>query len=52
MIPHGKDIIHLKKVRFDGILTVTNAELFKKVLTKGLGHGKAYGLGMMSISPI
>lgn len=41
MIPHGKDIIHLKKVRFDGILTVTNAELFKKSSDKRIRSWKS-----------
>ena len=30
-------------------LTVTDAELFKKLLTEGIGRGKAYGLGLMTV---
>ena len=30
-------------------LAVTDAELFKKLLTEGIGRGKAYGLGLMTV---
>lgn len=43
--------IKLKEATFEGVLTVTNAELFKKVLSEGLGRGKAYGMGLLTIIP-
>lgn len=34
---------------FEGILTVTDPVLFKKALTEGIGRGKAYGMGMLTV---
>lgn len=45
---HGREIVLLQAV-FEGVLTVTDAESFKEALTKGIGRGKAYGLGMMTV---
>lgn len=36
-------------VRFDGVLKVKNLELFLKALHEGVGQGKVYGLGMISL---
>jgi CRISPR system Cascade subunit CasE len=38
-------------VLFEGELEITNAEDFQKALTGGLGTGKAYGFGLLSIAP-
>ncbi len=38
-------------VLFEGELEITNAEDFQKALTHGLGTGKAYGFGLLSIAP-
>ena len=35
---------------FEGELRVTNAELFRTALTEGIGRGKAYGLGLLTIA--
>lgn len=35
---------------FDGYLRVTNAERFTKTLKEGIGTGKAYGFGLLSIA--
>lgn len=39
-------------VVFEGILQVTNAEKFREALQKGIGSGKAYGFGLLSIAPV
>ena len=36
-------------VTYDGILTVKNAERFKEALCAGIGSGKAYGAGLMTL---
>lgn len=36
---------------FDGILQVTDAGLFRATLRSGIGSGKAYGFGLLSIAP-
>ncbi len=34
---------------FEGLLTVTNAEAFKDALRDGIGRGKAYGMGLITV---
>lgn len=36
---------------FDGELEITDAEKFKQALAQGIGSGKAYGFGLLSIAP-
>lgn len=45
---HGREVVLLQAV-FEGVLTVTDAEAFKAALAKGIGRGKAYGMGMMTV---
>lgn len=46
----GQDV-SLRESVFEGVLTVTDSESFKRVLTDGFGRGKAYGLGLLTIVP-
>jgi CRISPR system Cascade subunit CasE len=39
-------------VRFDGILQVTDPERFAETLRKGIGPGKAFGFGLLSVAPV
>lgn len=41
--------VSFQEVVYEGILTVTDAAAFKKALVSGIGRGKAYGMGMMTI---
>ena len=46
-----------KKVRvlfvaFEGTLIVKDADKFKKALTEGIGRGKAYGAGLLTVNKI
>lgn len=34
---------------FEGGLTVADADLFRNTLTGGIGHGKAYGMGLLTV---
>ena len=34
---------------YEGVLQVTDAEAFCRLLTNGIGRGKAYGLGLMTV---
>jgi CRISPR system Cascade subunit CasE len=36
---------------FEGLLEITDAERFKQTLADGIGSGKAYGFGLLSIAP-
>lgn len=38
-------------VLFNGVLRVTDVTAFKGTLTNGIGSGKAYGFGLLSIGP-
>lgn len=39
-------------VLFDGILRITDAEKFRQTLLCGVGSGKAFGFGLLAITPI
>lgn len=41
--------VTLLSVTYEGYLTVKDAELFKNTLVNGLGRGKAYGMGMLTV---
>ncbi|MBN1595021.1 type I-E CRISPR-associated protein Cas6/Cse3/CasE [candidate division FCPU426 bacterium] len=46
------NLIKLLSVLFDGVLTVTEPDKFINTLQTGIGHGKAMGLGLLSVMPI
>ncbi len=46
----SKSKVHLLAVTYEGKLTVTNTELFKKALTEGIGREKAFGMGLLTIA--
>ena len=48
----GQRIIRLSKVSYEGILKVTDKEVFYHSLTEGIGKKKAYGFGLMTVIPI
>lgn len=43
--------ISVFSVLYDGILIVNDAERFRPCLAGGIGHGKAMGLGLLSVVP-
>ena len=45
----SRQTVSIRSVTYEGALAVTDAELFKKLLTEGIGRGKAYGLGLMTV---
>jgi CRISPR system Cascade subunit CasE len=44
--------IRVFSVLYDGIITVSEPEKFRLALQTGVGHGKAMGLGLLSVVPI
>ena len=46
---NGKYNVYLLSVTFEGVLTVQDADLFRKALTEGIGRGKAYGNGLLTV---
>ena len=49
---HSGNTVRVFSVLYDGILTVTDADRFREALQTGIGHGKALGLGLLSVAPI
>jgi CRISPR system Cascade subunit CasE len=47
----GQRDIVLDAVVFDGELTVIDAAVFQRTLVAGIGSGKAYGFGLLSVAP-
>jgi CRISPR system Cascade subunit CasE len=39
-------------VEFQGVLTVTNATLFRAIFTAGIGSAKAFGFGLLALAPL
>lgn len=46
---NGKKTVTLVSAEYDGWLRVKDIERFKKILANGLGHGKAFGCGLVSV---
>lgn len=44
--------VTLSKARLSGLLTVTDRVLFTHSVAHGIGHGKAFGCGLLQISPL
>jgi CRISPR system Cascade subunit CasE len=47
---HDNGRVTLGSAVFTGVLEVTDADAFRNALAKGIGPGKAYGFGLMSIA--
>ena len=46
-----KKIVTYGSVIFEGVLTITDVDRFRDALRNGIGQGKAYGFGLLSIAP-
>ena len=46
---HGTRPVTLLAVTYEGVLQVTDSEQFRALLCQGMGRGKAYGLGLMTV---
>lgn len=42
----------LCSVIFEGLLRVTDADAFRQTLIRGIGSGKAFGFGLLSVAPV
>ncbi|WP_433533009.1 type I-E CRISPR-associated protein Cas6/Cse3/CasE [Micromonospora sp. CA-263727] len=47
----GMGTVTLTTATFDGILQITDADAFRRALTGGIGHAKAYGCGLLTLAP-
>jgi CRISPR system Cascade subunit CasE len=48
--PGRRRVVYLS-VRYEGILRITNGQLLWETLLRGLGPGKSFGFGMLSLMP-
>lgn len=48
---HSGNGIRVFSVLYDGLLQVSDPERFRMALQTGIGHGKALGLGLLSVAP-
>jgi len=46
---HNQRSVSLLAVTYEGILKVTDAEKFRNAMNSGIGHGKAYGMGLLTV---
>lgn len=42
----------IRSARYEGVLEVTNADNFRNTLSRGIGPGKAFGFGLLSVAPV
>ncbi|WP_347405134.1 type I-E CRISPR-associated protein Cas6/Cse3/CasE [Micromonospora sp. WMMD1082] len=49
---HGQRPVTLVTATYDGVLEIDDPILFRGVLTRGIGHARAYGCGLMTIVPV
>lgn len=42
----------MRSVQFEGVLTVTDPAAFHKTIVSGIGSGKAFGFGLLSVTPV
>lgn len=47
--PDGPDVT-LATARYDGVLEVTDADALRGALVNGIGHGKGFGCGMLTLA--
>lgn len=47
----GNKIFSLVSATYEGVLTITDLNIFKKSLRNGIGRKKAYGFGLLTIIP-
>ena len=48
----GGNVVTILSVTYEGLLKITDVELFQKALTNGIGRGKAYGMGLLTIMSV
>lgn len=48
-VKRGTRPVSLLAVTYEGVLQVTDAEAFRTLLCQGIGRGKAYGLGLLTV---
>lgn len=50
--PQQRHVVTLRQAQFDGVLTCTDAHSLRNALTAGIGRGKAYGSGLLTLRKV
>jgi CRISPR system Cascade subunit CasE len=45
-------VVTIEGVLFEGRLRVVDAQAFRAALVEGIGRGRAYGFGLLSVAPL
>ncbi len=48
----GEKPLRLVRATYEGVLTIKDVDVFRKILTHGLGKKKAYGFGLLTVVPV
>ena len=48
----GGNLVIILSVTYEGLLVITDVELFRKTLVNGIGRGKAYGMGLLTVTSV
>lgn len=52
MFRRGQSRVTLTSAAYEGRLTVSDPNLLRKSLTHGIGRGKGYGCGLLTLAPV
>ena len=44
--------VRLRAIRYDGVLGVTDSDRFHAAIAQGIGSGKSFGFGLLSVAPM
>ncbi|EPH04075.1 CRISPR-associated protein cas6/cse3/case, subtype I-e [Propionibacterium sp. oral taxon 192 str. F0372] len=47
---NGRDRVTINRTVYEGLLQITDAQAFRRILINGLGPSKAYGCGLMTLA--
>ncbi|MGW5739646.1 type I-E CRISPR-associated protein Cas6/Cse3/CasE [Streptomyces sp. NPDC055261] len=50
--PAAKQRIQLARTQFDGTARVLDTDLLREKIAAGIGRGKAYGCGLLTLAPV
>jgi len=48
----GTQLLTFAAVIFEGVLRVEDSQAFREALERGIGPGKAFGFGLLSVAPV
>jgi CRISPR system Cascade subunit CasE len=46
---NDRNVVTVRVSELEGVLTITDADKLRSAMTEGIGHGKAYGCGLLTL---